>query len=456
MATRDHDKYLTVKALSQYIRAKFDRDPYLQQVFVVGEISNYRKRPNTHQYFNLKDDNVQINAVMFKSAFNKVPFELEEGMKVYVRGRVQTYPARGTYQIIIDHLEPDGLGAFYLAFEQLKKKLQQAGWFDRPKREIPTFPKKIAVVTSPTGAVIRDIITTVQRRYPIVELVVYPTRVQGEEAVGEIQTAFEAIQARHDEYDTVIVARGGGSIEDLWCFNDEKVAEAIHNCSVPVISSIGHETDTTIADLVADLRAPTPTAAAEMAVPVLVDVLTTVNQWQERLIYAMTQRIGQSRKQLERYSQSYVLKQPDRLYQPFLQSLDQWQERLHRSQRQFLQNTRYTYQQVDQRLAGQTPKPRIEFHQHQLATQQERLHQRFGQRLLDWKKQRQSFEQLLEAHSPISIVQRGYAITEQADQIVHSVEAINANQPLTVRFIDGHVETTITEIITDHKEMQDE
>ena len=260
--------YLTVSALSQYISQKFERDPYLQVVRVVGEISNYRFRPNGHQYFALKEGNIVLNAIMFRSQFQKVKFTLEEGMKVYVTARVGVYENAGRYQLYVQSIEPDGMGALYLAFEQLKKKMKEAGLLDLPKKPLHPFPKRLAIITSPNGSVIRDIITTIRRRYPIVELIVYPTRVQGNEAVQEIVSAFKQVHQDRDHLDGVILARGGGSIEDLWCFNEEAVAEAIISCSIPVISSIGHETDTTLADLVADLRAPTPTAAAELAVPV--------------------------------------------------------------------------------------------------------------------------------------------------------------------------------------------
>ncbi|MGO1433590.1 MAG: exodeoxyribonuclease VII large subunit, partial [Ruoffia tabacinasalis] len=225
-----NQEYLTVQALTKYIKRKFDVDPHLQRVFVVGEVSNFRLRPNSHQYFSLKDEGARISAVMYRSAFQRVKFNIEEGMKVFVTGKITLYEPSGAYQIVIDSIQPDGIGALYQQLEQLKEKFNKAGLFDRPKLPIPRFPKKIAVITSPSGAVIRDIITTINRRYPIVEITVIPTRVQGKEAAGEIVTAFNKVKDRQDEFDTVIVARGGGSIEDLWCFNDEQVAMAILNC----------------------------------------------------------------------------------------------------------------------------------------------------------------------------------------------------------------------------------
>ena len=317
-----NEKYLTVKALTQYLKRKFDVDPHLQKVFVVGEVSNFRMRPNAHQYFSLKDDGAVINAVMFKHAFNKLPFKLEEGMKVLAVGRVGLYEKSGQYQITIENLQPDGVGALYQALEQLKEKFRKEGLFDVLNRPIEKFPKKIAVITSPSGAVIRDILTTIKRRYPIVQVTVFPTRVQGQEAAGEIASAFDKVKNLASEFDTVILARGGGSIEDLWPFNEEVVAKAILDCPIPVISSIGHETDTTIADLVADLRAPTPTAAAEMSVPVMTDILAYLNGQSERLIYAINAQFKQKQKRLSNVQQSYILTQPERLYQAYTQQLD--------------------------------------------------------------------------------------------------------------------------------------
>ncbi|MDN6436335.1 exodeoxyribonuclease VII large subunit, partial [Lentilactobacillus parabuchneri] len=248
--------YLTVSALTKYIKRKFDVDPYLSKVYLTGEISNFRLRPNAHQYFSLKDDNAKISAIMFKSAFNRIKFTPEEGMKVLVVGHISVYEPTGSYQIYVEQMEPDGVGQLYQAYEQLKKKLSSEGLFTLPKKPLVKFPKRIAVVTSPSGAVIRDIITTVRRRYPIAQIVLFPALVQGTEASADIVRQIERVN-QIGNFDTLIVGRGGGSIEDLWPFNEEIVARAIVSSEVPVISSVGHETDTTIADLVADVRAAT-------------------------------------------------------------------------------------------------------------------------------------------------------------------------------------------------------
>lgn len=431
------EKYLTVQALTQYIKRKFDADPYMQKVFVIGEISNFRLRPNGHQYFSLKDDKARIGAVMYRGAFSKLPFKLEEGMKVLAQGRIAVYEPNGNYQLIIEQMEPDGIGAYYLALEQLKEKLRLEGALDRPKRPIVRFPRKIAVITSPTGAVIRDIITTVKRRYPIVALTVFPTRVQGKEAVGEIVRAFQLVEAQAQDFDTIILARGGGSIEDLWSFNEEAVARAILASSVPVISSIGHETDTTIADLVADLRAPTPTAAAEQAVPVLTEVLQYIQQTEARIYMAMNQRIQLGHKHLERLSRSYALAQPERLYQPYQQRLDQLMDQLQRVNERQLQTKSLQAQGLSQRLLFQNPKQDIQHYQQVVSDVTRRLARSSQQLLKDKQAELAKQAQLLNAVSPLQSLARGYAVVEQADQVVKGIKAVAVGQTVDVRLVDG-------------------
>ena len=259
--------YLSVSSLTKYLKLKFDRDPYLERVYLTGQVSNFRRRPN-HQYFSLKDEQAVIQATMWAGTFKKLDFELEEGMKINVVGRVKIYEPSGSYSIIIEKAEPDGIGALAIQFEQLKKKLTEAGYFDeRHKQPLPQFVKKIGVVTSPSGAVIRDIITTVSRRFPGVEILLFPTKVQGEGASQEV-AANIALANEREDLDLLIVGRGGGSIEDLWAFNEEVVVQAIFESRLPVISSVGHETDTTLADFVADRRAATPQEAASLATPV--------------------------------------------------------------------------------------------------------------------------------------------------------------------------------------------
>lgn len=443
MEKETQTKYLTVTALTQYISRKFDADPYLQNVWVVGEISNFRYRQNGHQYFSLKDENASIKAIAFKQHFNKIPFKVEEGMKVLATGKIGVYGPNGDYQIYVEHMEPDGVGALYQALEQLKEEFRRQGMFERLQRPLAPYPKKIAVITSPTGAVIQDILTTIKRRYPIVDITVFPTRVQGKEAVGEIVKAFDAFDKVAEEYDTLILARGGGSIEDLWCFNDKAVAFSILNCKVPVISSIGHETDTTIADLVADVRAATPTAAAELAVPMLIDVVSKLNQYHDRLFYAMNQRLIQMRKQLERFSNSYVLKQPERLYQAYSQQLDMAFNQLMGLTQQLLNRNSQQLLFFKQRLQLNHPNKRISEAYKLLEQQLEQLNRNMNQNLL-WS-QRALVEQinLLDAYSPLKIISRGYAVVEQNETVIKSVKDIELDQKVTLNFSDGKAKANI-------------
>ena len=281
------EKYLSVTTLTKYLKMKFDKDPYLERVYLTGQVSNFRKRP-THQYFSLKDDHAVIQATIWSGIYQKLGFDLEEGMKINVIGRVQVYEPSGSYSIIIEKAEPDGVGALAIQFEQLKKKLTEEGLFqERFKQPLPQFSKRIGVVTSRSGAVIRDIITTVSRRFPGVDILLYPTKVQGDGAAEEIARNIARANQR-DDLDLLIIGRGGGSIEDLWAFNEEIVVRAIFESRLPVISSVGHETDVTLADFVADRRAATPTAAAELATPVTkLDVLAHLQNQEKRMATAV-------------------------------------------------------------------------------------------------------------------------------------------------------------------------
>lgn len=442
-------QYLSVHALTSYLKRKFDVDPYLQRVWVIGEISNFRPRPNGHQYFSLKDERARINAVMYKGAFNKVPFKVEEGMKVLAVGRITLYEPSGQYQLTIDSMEPDGVGALYQALEQLKQKFQAAGLFDLPKKAIPVFPKKIAVITSPTGAVIRDILTTIQRRFPIVEVTVFPTRVQGKEATAEIVAAFNKVENVAEEFDTVILARGGGSIEDLWCFNEEAVAQAILACSLPVISSIGHETDTTLADLVADIRAATPTAAAEIAVPVLTDLLERIVILKQRINYAMKQKLTVARKQFERSNESYVLKQPERLYQAYIQQLDLSVQRLEAQQHRYFEQLTYRLNYLMQRLNSQHPNQQLKHWQQIVNNLDNQLKQQFKQVMQQKQQNLKHQAHLLDAYSPLKSMSRGYALIEHEQQHVTTIDQLSIGDEMKVQFVDGQV---VAEVKSIHEE----
>ena len=300
------NKYLTISQINEYVKMRIDSDAYLKKVYLKGEISNFKNHTRGHLYFTLKDDDSRISAVMFSSQASYLKFTPEDGMNVLIEGRISCYPAQGTYQIYVDKMEMDGLGNLYLEFEKLKKKLQEEGLFDdRYKKPIPKYPKRIGIVTASTGAAIKDILSTIKRRYPICETILFPSLVQGAGAAPDIVKQIN--EAQNYDLDVLIVGRGGGSIEDLWAFNEEVVARAIFYSDVPVISAVGHEIDFTIADYVADLRAPTPTGAAEMAVPVISDVKNNIDQYKIRLRENIIKTLKQSELRLEKIKDSFIL-----------------------------------------------------------------------------------------------------------------------------------------------------
>ncbi|GBG95070.1 exodeoxyribonuclease VII large subunit [Ligilactobacillus salitolerans] len=441
MSVDDGEKYLTVTALTRYLHRKFTVDPYLQRVFLTGEISNFRLRPR-HQYFSLKDDNAKIGAVMFQSNFSKVKFRPEEGMKVLVVGRIDLYQPNGTYQINIERMEPDGVGALYQAYEQLKKKLTQEGLFSAPKLPIPRFPKKIAVITSPSGAVIRDIITTVRRRYPIVELVLFPAVVQGDQAADSLVGRLKEVAA-HGDFDTVIIGRGGGSIEDLWPFNEEKVARALAALDLPVISSVGHETDTTIADLVADLRAPTPTAAAELATPVRADEILKLKQQRLRLVQAMKTIIRQNENRAAKRMDSYIFRSPGRLYEGYLQKLDFLNSQQNAAFRQIIAGAQRSQLQAVSSLKLVAPTTRVQAAKTRIGSVTRQLDQSMDQYMLDHKNRFKQAVNQLNALSPLAVMGRGFSYVSQEGKIVKSIHSLHAEDQITIHLADGSAQAQV-------------
>lgn len=419
----ESEKYLTIRALTAYLKRKFDADPYLEKVYVTGEISNLGRRRGRHLYFSIKDPEGQavISAAMFSYA-NRLKFVPEEGMKVNAVGRIQVYEPSGTYSIILEQMTPDGIGELFLAYEQLKKKLAAEGLFQLPKRPLPVFPKKIAVVTSPTGAVIEDIARTVQRRFPMVQVVLFPALVQGDKAAASVVKQIKRIDAS-GEYDTLIVGRGGGAIEDLWAFNDETLARTIAAAKIPIISSVGHETDNTLADLVADHRAATPTAAAELATPVtLAQLVARLNELQLRLTVRMKALITSRQQRLARVAQRPIFQQPDRLYVGYNQRVDQLSQRLS--------------QQMQQRLV---------MAQHQLDNLTQRQRQ-LRQTLLQAPREKvQLLTAKLDLMSPLKILTRGYVVLSKADQVVRHVDELQPEDKVTVRLADGQATAKIIE-----------
>ena len=437
------EEYVTVSALTKYIKYKFDKDPHLGRVYLTGEISNFRLRP-THQYFSLKDENAIISATMFQSAFKKIQFRPEEGMKVLVIGKVSVFEKSGQYQINIEHMEPDGVGALYLAYEQLKKKLEAEGLFSLPKKPIPQFPKKIAILTSESGAVIQDIQTTVARRFPIVQLVLYPTVVQGVHAVNSILKNLDLVE--QEDYDVVIIGRGGGSIEDLWAFNEEPVVRRVAELSIPVISSVGHETDTTLIDFVSDMRAATPTAAAEIATPVLMEIHQQLRNLQTRMEQALSRQLQIKRERMQALANASIFQNPERIYQVYQQRVDQLEMRLQQMMQQSVQHKRQQLLKNHHRLELGSPSRRVQTEKQALQYLAKRLEQAQGQLMKDKKQQFQRAIQQLDLLSPLKIMNRGYGILQQEETIIKSVDQLEVNQELTIQLVDGTVRSKVTSV----------
>lgn len=439
-------EYLSVSILTKYLKLKFDKDPYLERVYLTGQVSNFRRRPN-HQYFSLKDEKAVIQATIWGGVYKKLGFDLEEGMKINVIGRVQLYEPSGSYSIIIEKAEPDGIGALAIQFEQLKKKLGEEGLFEeRFKQALPQFPKKIGVVTSPSGAVIRDIITTVSRRFSGVEIILYPTKVQGEGASAEVAENIRRANERND-LDVLIIGRGGGSIEDLWAFNEEVVVRAIFESHIPIISSVGHETDTTLADFVADRRAATPTAAAELATPVTkLDLLAHLQQQQNRLAAAMSNRLTYNRERLAKLSQSVIFRQPERLYDSYLQKLDQLNLRLKQKIREYYNEEVQRARLLQHRLEALAPLRQVQIYQERVA-QLERLLRSNMAVVYDHKvAEVKRLSDALLMLDTSRIVARGYAIVKKDEQVLESIEKVNKKDQLTILMRDGQIEVEVKDV----------
>ncbi len=442
------EKYLSVTTLTKYLKMKFDKDPYLERVYLTGQVSNFRKRP-THQYFSLKDDHAVIQATIWSGIYQKLGFDLEEGMKINVIGRVQVYEPSGSYSIIIEKAEPDGVGALAIQFEQLKKKLTEEGLFqERFKQALPQFSKRIGVVTSRSGAVIRDIITTVSRRFPGVDILLYPTKVQGEGAAEEIARNIARANQR-DDLDLLIIGRGGGSIEDLWAFNEEIVVRAIFESRLPVISSVGHETDVTLADFVADRRAATPTAAAELATPVTkLDVLAHLQNQEKRIATAVRNVLSKKQETLKKCSQSVIFRQPERLYDGYLQRLDQLQLRLKQSLRTRISDNKQLVQARTHQLVQLSPVTKIQRYQDRLGQLDKLLG---SQMALVYDAKVAEAKRLSEALLMLDtsrIVARGYAIVKKEESIVDSVESLKKKDQVTLLMRDGQVELEVKDVKT--------
>ncbi len=398
---RDNAEPFSVSALNEYIKNIFENNRTLSSVTVRGEISNFTNHRSGHLYFSLKDADGQIRAVMFRSKAASLKFMPESGMKVILHGSVTVYPRDGSYQIYVSSMQPDGIGALYLAYEQLKAKLTAEGLFDEDhKLPIPKIPRRIGVITSPTGAAVRDIINVTGRRFPLADIYVYPALVQGSLAEDSLIKAVDYFD-RSGLCDLIIIGRGGGSIEDLWAFNGEKLARRIYEATVPIISAVGHETDFTICDFVSDLRAPTPSAAAEIAVPDLRELMMRIDSYSERLSASLKNRVSRARDRI-----NSLAKRADS-----------------RTILSLIQSRRDSLEGLSQRN-GFAVSTSIARAKEKLAENAAKAH----------------------ALSPLSTLYRGYSIAEKDGRAVKSVSELKVEDELTMIFSDGRAHGSITKI----------
>lgn len=414
------DKYITVTQLTKYIKYKIDSDVNLNVVFLKGEISNFKAHTRGHFYFTLKDDTARINAVMFASRAAKMKFMPQDGMKVMVTGKVSVYEATGGYQIYVDEMVEDGIGNLYIAFEQLKEKLAKEGLFNPEfKKAIPKYPKVIGIVTAPTGAAIRDILSTIHRRWPLTSTILFPALVQGKEGAGSIAKQIEI--ANTYPLDVLIVGRGGGSIEDLWCFNEEIVARAIFDSDIPVISAVGHEVDFTIADFVADMRAPTPTGAAEMAVPNLPDVEALLKQIILRLNKALLTQVASKQEKLEQLQKSFIFQNPMGIYEVKEETFDRLYDRLELAMEHIVSKKTDQFAYIMKHRCFTNPEIVFANQERSLVTVLSKL----------------------EALNPLLTIKRGYSIVKNQNGLVSKVSDAKIDDLLSITVTDGTIEAKV-------------
>ena len=434
---------LTVAELTQQIR--FVLEGKFRGVMVEGEISNLTRASSGHLYFTLKDTQAQIRVVMFRNAAARLPFRPEHGLEVVVRGSVSVYGPRGEYQLQASSLEPKGVGALQLAFEQLRNRLQREGLFDdRHKRPLPFLPNRIGIVTSQTGAVIHDMWTVLNRRFPGIPVLLYPASVQGDRAIPELLAGLRFFAEHHQELgvDVVICGRGGGSLEDLGAFNDEQLARAIFEMPLPIISAVGHETDYTIADFVADVRAPTPSAAMEQAVPRRADLLYTVNELQNQLIRSLERQTQRAQERVQQLQ--YRIASPERAIAFYQQRVDDLEGRLQATWARQHERRQLRLQQADQTLRVLAPQQHLRDLTPYLQQLQVRLERALQQDLTRRKQQLSAHAEALQHLSPLAQVQRGYAMVRKPNRkALRHAQDVQVGERLEIHLPDGTVETEV-------------
>ncbi len=422
-----NNNYITISEVNRYIKEIINDDLLLKKVYLKGEISNFKAHSRGHYYFTLKDENSRLAAVMFSFNNKSLKFVPNDGMKVLVTGKIDVYEASGSYQIYVEDMMPDGVGALYVAFEELKKKLQAEGLFDKDKKKkIKRIPRRVGVVTSPTGAAIKDIITTIKRRYPITEVILFPALVQGENASSDIVKKIKLADSLRDELelDTLIVGRGGGSLEDLWPFNEEIVARAIYECSIPVISAVGHEIDITISDYVADLRAPTPTAAGELAVPDTNTIISYLDTARSRCYSSLNNIININRRKLDSLKDSYILSRPISMYEIKEQKLDMLIDGLNKSIIKLIDNMKVKVYTLNNNYLLNNPsflyKYKLDNLNHIISK--------------------------LEVLNPLNTLARGYSIVKKDGKVVSSIRNLKKDDEIKIELKDGKISGKIVKV----------
>lgn len=440
------DKYMKISDLNTYIKTMFDDNPYLKKVYLRGEISNFKNHTRGHLYFTLKDDASRLSAVMFYSSAVTLKFAPEDGMNVLVEGRISCYPAQGTYQIYVDKMEPDGLGNLYIEFEKLKEKLAKEGLFSKEhKKNIPKIPKRVGIITAPTGAAIRDIISTIKRRFPICETILFPALVQGRDAAPDIVRQIKEADSGYD-LDCLIVGRGGGSIEDLWAFNEEIVARAIYEANVPIISAVGHEIDFTIADFVADMRVPTPTGAAEMAVPTTTEISNLINSYEIRLNEFIGNLIHKSKLRLSNITSSYILKNPLSLYEIKEQKLDNYIDILNNNISKRLDNYSLILNNIKNSYVLKNPLSLFEIKRDKLIYSEKNLYNYINNIILKNEHNYKLLVNTLKLVNPLGILEKGYSLVSKDDTLIKSSKSVKAGDKLNIKLHEGVVISEVLEV----------
>lgn len=410
---------LSVTDVNTYLKTIMDNDPFLNYVYIKGEISNLKFHTRGHLYFSLKDENSKINAVMFNYKNMNIDFVPEDGMNVLVKGKISVFVNGGSYQITVTNMKQDGIGNLYILFEELKKKLKNEGLFDEEhKKKLPRIPKKIGVITASTGAAVRDIISTINRRFPLAEIILFPSLVQGTGAKENLVKMIET--ADKSDVDVIILGRGGGSIEDLWAFNEEIVARAVYNAKKPIVSAVGHEIDFTICDFVADLRAPTPTGAAELVVPSKLEIQKYLSDYNSRLLSVITTKISTYKTTLKKLESSYILNNPKSMYEVEEQKLDSILEKLGSLMGHTLEKSKLKLENLTKNIT-----PNILY------------------KLEKNKSHLETLEQKLELLNPENILKKGYSLTIKDGKIITNASELKDGDTITTKLSIGTINSKV-------------